>query len=163
MEIKRRRFARKKEIASIRERIASGFENLARTVSRKEKVEVGETEESLSLILINGMPYFFEWQGRYFPHLKAILSREIEARYAVVDMGAVAHVVNGADIMRPGVVEVSRNIEKGKALVVLEESHRKPIALGISLWGYESFQRLSRGKCIKNLHHVEDKLWKVEV
>ncbi len=164
MEIKGRRFARKKEIAAIRKEIEENFGELAHLLDKKEKVEIAATSEDFSLILIRGTPYFFEREGEYFPTLKALLEMgEIKERYVVVDRGAIAFVTNGADIMRPGVVEVSEDIKKSDTVVILEEGHRKPIALGTALWDYEEFQQNTRGKCIENLHYVGDKIWKIKI
>ncbi len=164
MEIKGRRFARKKEIVNIRKKIEGNFVELAYLVDRKEKVEIAGTSEDFSLVLIGGIPYFFEKDGDYFPTLKGLLRMgDITNKYVVVDRGAIAFVTNGADIMRPGVVEMSGDIKNGDFVVILEEGHRKPIAFGKSLWDYEDFLKKSSGKCIKNLHYVGDKVWKMEV
>jgi len=164
MEIKSRRFARKKEIGELRKGIEERFPPLAEVLGRKEKVEVAGTTGGYRLFLIEGKPYFFELEGEYYPLLRAVLTlSEIHSGYVVVDQGAIPHVVNGADIMRPGVVEVSEDVTKGGLVVVLEEKHGKPIALGISLWDYSDFQGESTGKCIENIHYVGDRLWEMKV
>lgn len=77
----------------------------------------------------------------------------------VVDMGAVAHVANGADIMRPGIRDIPSNFAKGDLLVVLDEKYGKPLALGLAEVESTEMKSMSKGKVIKNVHFVGDELW----
>jgi PUA-domain protein len=78
----------------------------------------------------------------------------------VVDMGAVAHVVNGAQIMRPGIRQVKGPFAKGDLVVVVDERFNKAIALGLAEMDSESMKALNKGRAILNLHYVGDELWK---
>ena len=51
----------------------------------------------------------------------------------VVDMGAVPRIVSGADVMRPGVVDVVGDFREGDVVVIRDEIHRKAIAVGRAL------------------------------
>ncbi len=163
MDIKRRRYARKKEIQLIKSRVVGRFPELAEKLSKKAKVELAQTSDNFFLVLLEGKPYFFELNGEYFPTLRGILETEVKEKFVVVDKGAVTHVVKGADVMLPGVVEHSNDFKKGEIVVVLEEQHRKPIALGIALLDAEEFDKKEKGKCVENLHYVGDKIWNIEV
>ncbi|MGA3108851.1 MAG: PUA domain-containing protein [Candidatus Bathyarchaeia archaeon] len=77
----------------------------------------------------------------------------------VVDMGAVAHVANGADIMRPGIRDIPSNFAKGDLLVVLDEKYDKPLALGLAEVESTEMKSMTKGKVIKNVHFVGDELW----
>jgi len=77
----------------------------------------------------------------------------------VVDMGAVAHVVNGADIMRPGIRDVPSNFAKGDLLVIVDEKYSKPLALGLAEVELTEMKSMSKGKVVKNVHFVGDELW----
>ncbi len=77
----------------------------------------------------------------------------------VVDMGAVAHVANGADIMRPGIRDVPSNFAKGDLLVIVDEKYGKPLALGLAEVESMEMKSMSKGKVIKNVHFVGDELW----
>jgi len=78
----------------------------------------------------------------------------------VVDMGAVAHVANGADVMRPGVKDVQRDFGKGGLMVIVDERYGKPIALGFSEIDSAEMRGMSKGKVAANLHYVGDDLWR---
>jgi len=77
----------------------------------------------------------------------------------VVDMGAVAHVVNGADIMRPGIGDIPSSFAKGDLLVIVDEKYGKPLALGLAEVELTEMKSMSKGKVIKNVHFVGDELW----
>ncbi len=73
-------------------------------------------------------------------------------------MGAVKFVVNGADIMRPGIVEIA-DVNEGEYVVIVDENNRKALAVGIALYSGEEMKQKDGGKVIKNIHYVGDELW----
>ncbi len=78
----------------------------------------------------------------------------------VVDMGAVPHVANGADIMRPGISDIPGDFAKGDLLVIVDEKYGKPLALGLAEVESTEMKAVSKGKVIKSVHFVGDELWK---
>lgn len=86
------------------------------------------------------------------------LADQFNLKKVVVDMGAVSHVVNGADIMAPGVVRVDESIKKDDIVAVADERYGKIIAIGLALVGGESM-KAPKGKVVKNLHYVGDDIW----
>jgi PUA-domain protein len=79
----------------------------------------------------------------------------------VVNMGAVPHVCNGADVMAPGIVTVKGDFGKDSFVVVVDERHQKPLAVGTTLYDSEALRNLKQGKTIKNVHWVGDDLWQI--
>ncbi|RLG07481.1 MAG: RNA-binding protein [Thaumarchaeota archaeon] len=79
----------------------------------------------------------------------------------IVDMGAVPHIVNGADVMRPGVKDFRGEFNEGDLVVIRDERNLKPLAVAIALAGLEECKAMKRGKVAKNIHHVNDKVWKL--
>jgi len=77
----------------------------------------------------------------------------------VVDMGAVAHVVNGSHIMRPGITEIRGVFSKGDLVVILDEKFGKTIALGRAEADSEVVKSVTKGRVISNLHYVGDVFW----
>lgn len=80
---------------------------------------------------------------------------------AVVDMGAVPHISNGADIMAPGVVRFEGDFEKEELVIVCDERHQKPIAITIAIYDREESEKSKRGKILQNVHYVGDGLWRL--
>jgi PUA domain protein len=77
----------------------------------------------------------------------------------VVDKGAVAFICRGADVMRPGIVRIEGEFDSGELILIVDEVHGKPVALGVSLMSSKEVGNASRGKMIKTIHHVGDKIW----
>jgi PUA domain protein len=76
----------------------------------------------------------------------------------VVDMGAIPYVCSGADIMAPGIVS-AEEFENNQLVVVRDEKHSKALAVGLSLLGSKEILETRKGKAVKNLHYVGDKIW----
>ena len=74
-------------------------------------------------------------------------------------MGAVKFVSSGADIMRPGIVELDKAIKKDEIVVVVDQSHKKPLCVARALFSGEEISSLKQGKVLKNLHWVGDVVW----
>ena len=85
---------------------------------------------------------------------------QFEHTLIIVDKGAVKFVVNGADIMRPGITKIDEGIQKGEIVVILEETHKKPISICVSEASSEELKAMTHGKALKNIHFVGDSVWK---
>jgi len=77
----------------------------------------------------------------------------------VVDMGAIPHICNGADIMRPGIKQIQGDFEKGAVVLVKDQKFSKPIAIGVAEVGSASIRAMSKGIAAKNVHYVGDSFW----
>ncbi|HON80770.1 MAG TPA: RNA-binding protein [Methanoregulaceae archaeon] len=127
-----------------------------------ERVERLETSAGTVLYLIDKKPNLMERDGWVFPTLKGLLEHPFPERRVVVDSGAVPFVVNGADIMRPGTVTVSSDIQAQRPVQVVEERHGKPIAVGIALFDSAGLLAKTSGKVVKTIHYIGDDLWNLE-
>ena len=129
-------------------------------ISKKDQVEI--VEDKYKVILINRKPAFFYYDGKPVPTLKYLQEHTVVKRITV-DMGAVRFVVNGADIMRPGIVEIEDGIEADDFVAVVDKNNKKPLAVGIALFSSEEMKAVKSGKMFKNIHYVGDELWKMEL
>lgn len=77
----------------------------------------------------------------------------------MVDEGAIKYLLNGADVMRPGIKSYEPWGDAGRAVVVKEEKKGRAIAIGQSVVKSEEMSAISKGTCLKNLHHVGDVYW----
>lgn len=107
----------------------------------------------------NGEIIFF-FQQRWIPTLKLLLKNNILKTIAV-DQGAIKFVINGADIMRPGITAIDQAINKDEVIAVVDATHKKPLAVGIALFSGDEMQQTIKGKMIKNIHYVGDTIWKM--
>ena len=159
MPTKQRRYSVKSKEAKqilneVSERLKVNVEDL---FGSKVNVEVAEADIG-KIYLVNGKPLFFKVGERLLPTL---LFPEFvsQAPKIVVDMGAVPYVCNGADVMAPGIVRVEGEFGKGDLVLVVDEKHGKPLALGESMSNVESARNIKQGAVVKTLHFVSDKIW----
>jgi PUA-domain protein len=125
-------------------------------LNKKDCVEI--VENGMKVLLINKQPAFFYYKNKPVPTLHYLQKHPL-LKSITVDMGAVKFVVNGADIMRPGITHIAANIRENDFVMIIDENNRKPLAVGVSLLNSEDLQRASSGKHVKNIHYVGDDLW----
>ena len=146
--------AAKRFLLEVSEKLGTGIEQL---LGSKSSVEMYETEAA-EVFLFDGRPLLARSNGvlfptLYFEELFGIIPK------IVVDMGAVPYVCKGADVMAPGVRAIKGEFKDNDLLLIVDERHGKPLAVGVALFGSEDMKALDSGKIVKNLHYVGDKLW----
>ncbi len=158
MLIKRRYHVRKALLKQLTQELVEKFGEKTGELL-KGAIEVMELGEGREVILVKSKVLFFRVSDGIFPTLNSL--GRIPLKRVVVDMGAVPHVANGADIMAPGVVSSDEEITLGEGVVIVDERHNKPIAVGKSLVPGAKM-RGPKGKVIKNLHYVGDEIWQLQ-
>ena len=123
----------------------------------KTRVEVTETETA-EIFIFNGIPLLARSEGLLFPTLTFEEFFPLMPRL-VVDMGAIPYVCKGADVMAPGVVSINGQFKENDVLLITDVRHGKPLAVGVALFSSEAMKTVNRGKTVKTLHYVGDKLW----
>jgi len=117
--------------------------------------------DNFNVILIDGKLLLFSIDGEYFPTVRGALELGLAKHVVIVDTGAVRFVVNGADIMCPGIMTADTDIKEGDLVIIKEETYDKPLAIGRALISGEAMTG-DTGKAIKSLHYVGDKLWNID-
>ncbi len=111
---------------------------------------------SKTILFIDGKPLIVVVEDILIPTLiNVYVFNKIPS--ITVDMGAVPFICNGADVMIPGIRDSTLPLRKDLTTVILDENHRKPIAVGITIIDLINLQ--GKGKAIKNLHYVGDIVW----
>ena len=151
--MKRKRLS-KKEIKELNAELESKFA-LENFLNKKDKIEIIDDE----FIFVNDTPQFFYHEKQIIPTLKLIMQNNF-LKQVVVDMPAVPFMVRGADVMRPGIKEFDE-FEKDSIIIITDETHKKPLAIGQALFSSKEMQKMEKGKVIKNLHYVGDKVWEL--
>lgn len=157
--IKRRHLLKKREQREILDYIASELGTTVQGLDSKSKLESGILDDGMRILIFNGDIIFFESENRFFPTLYALLSGMIVIPRVSVDMGAVRFIVNGADIMRPGITAVDDGISEGSIVAIVDETHGKALAVGVSKMSSEDLRAASKGKVVMTIHHINDDLW----
>jgi PUA-domain protein len=156
---KTRHLLRKREQKEELDRIEHQLGAKVTGLDSETQFEEGITDDGSRMLLLKGMIVFFESEGRLFPTLRALLDGIVSIPKVVVDMGAVKYVTNGADIMRPGVRSVDDGITEGTVVVVVDERHGKPLAVGVSTKNSDELRAATGGKVVISRHHIGDDLW----
>ena len=125
----------------------------------KERFEEGILDDGSRVLLINDTILFFEYEGLIIPTIHALLDGKVSLPKITVDMGAVKYVVNGADIMRPGITKIDEGIQVGSVVAIVDERHGKPLAIGLSQFSTADMRDAESGKMVKSIHYVNDALW----
>jgi len=72
--------------------------------------------------------------------------------------------LNAMISLAPGIVEADMSIRAGEIVYIVDEKNRRVIAVGRALVDAEEMlegkKEERRGKVIKNIHWVGDKIWK---
>jgi len=113
----------------------------------------------VEVYISSGMPILFRHEGMLYPTLRVLLEHNVDSSWVAVDMGAVPHIVNGADVMAPGVVSAHGELTEGSWAWVRDVDHGKPLCVGTALMSGAEMVEARSGKAVKNLHHVGDAVW----
>ncbi|WEU41001.1 MAG: phosphoadenosine phosphosulfate reductase family protein [Candidatus Odinarchaeum yellowstonii] len=131
--------------------------------------KIGSMERSDEIILdgevigiIEFNPVSLKWQ--FIPRLEG--ARRLAAiklkKYVVVDDGAVEHIIKGANVLAPGVIEYDEDIMKEEYVTILNRD-RKVIGVGISKFNGCDYKSVDKGMVVKTKRGsppVEEKILK---
>ena len=154
--VKKRRPINKKEARSIKEGILSTH-NLEMPISAG-KFEIGKTD-NFDVLISKGNIIALIDNNLVHLAVRGLLINSVERGWVQVDMGAVPYVCNGANTMSAGINDVSPEVVKGQHVWIREENHHKPLAIGVALMDAKEMLMSEKGKAIKSLHYIGDKIW----
>jgi len=154
-----RRFLREKEAAQLLEEFSQklkiDIEQLLNT--KKPQVEVSETPAA-KIFFINGNLLMANLKDILLPTL--LFEKALQSLPKItVNMGAVPHICNGADLLAPGIVKIEGSFEINDYVLIIDERHNKPLAIAVALADSQTAHSLQHGKIAKNIHYVGDSLW----
>ena len=154
----RRHFLKAKEAKTLLDKASQKLKiDLEQILKAKANVELVETDFA-KIFLINGKPVLVKAGEEVFPTL--VFNEFFAlAPKVVIDMGAVPHVCSGANVMAPGIVRFEGEFKSGDFVLVVDEKHGKPIAIGEIIYDVDAAQMVSQGVVVKNIHFVSDKIW----
>lgn len=164
MKIKQRHFIRKSELKPLKDEILQIYD--AKFVDQifpsKSDVELIQTESGDFLYAVNNELKLWKSKDGYIPVLTLLLNNRVELKTIVVDFGAVRYVANGADVMRPGIIKIDPSIKKGDIIKIEEETKHRALAVGKAMYDAAEMESKDAGKVVKNLHTIQDAIWKFE-
>ncbi|UCC33313.1 MAG: DUF1947 domain-containing protein [Candidatus Bathyarchaeota archaeon] len=154
----KRHFLREKETEDILHELSRNLHvETQQLLGSKPRIEVAETQ-SIDVYLLNGKPVLVRLNHTLSPTLFFEEILQLLPRI-MVDLGAVPHICNGADLMAPGIVRILGDFNEDDILLIADEKHQKPLAIGKALSDSQHMKRVRHGKVVQNIHYVGDRLW----
>ena len=130
-------------------------------------IEAGKYEKGIcsdfEVLIQNGHIIAIIIEGISHLSVRGLLHHELQTGWVQVDMGAIPFVCNGANVMAAGINDVSPEISKGQFVWIREENHHKPLAVGQALLSSKDMLSSEKGKAVKALHYIGDKVWEYGV
>ena len=159
MDVKSRHHLRSDAINEIQDALA---ENLGVDLDADtfEKVEL--TTDDWDVVLVDGEPHVLYLDGEPFLTVDGANAYPPTRHVVTVDTGAIQFVSDGADVMRPGIVEADEDIAEGDLVVINEETHGKFLAVGRALADGDEMVG-DEGRVVESIHHVGDDLYEFSV
>ena len=152
LKVRRRRTLRRQDARGVLNEASNYLKGL--TFS---KVEEAETEDGVTVYLLDDKITLFRSEGTLYPTLRCQCVDSLPT--VIVDMGAIPFVCKGADIMAPGITEIKTPFEEGALVVIRDMKHGKVLAVGKAQKSSTTIMAEKKGKVIHNLHYVGDKIW----
>jgi len=133
--------------------------SIGKTLNLPKSAQAGctEPEDGVVFVDLDGFTFVKADEG-YVPFLGSPKVLEFFPT-ATVDEGAIKYLLNGADVMRPGIRRLDDWGASGSMVVVKEEKKGRAIAIGVATVAGTEAIAMSKGPCLKNLHHVGDRYW----
>jgi PUA-domain protein len=152
LKVRRRRTLRRQDARGVLNEASSYLNGL--TFS---KVEEAETEDGVTVYLLDDKITLFRLEGTLYPTLRCKCVDSLPT--VIIDMGAIPFVCKGADVMAPGITEIKTPFEEGALVVIRDVKHGKVLAVGKAQKSSTTIMAEKKGKVIHNLHYVGDKIW----
>ncbi len=149
---------RHKEVAALVERLAKAWAPPEGLFEEDVIMDAAELE-GRPVYLMDHEAIAFEHEGKAALTVRGLLRWGAGRAKVTVDMGAVRHVTNGADVMTPGITDADVDIEPGDLVWVADETHGKPLGVGEALVTGAELVELDKGRGVASLHYLGDKLW----
>ncbi|CCQ32303.1 phosphoadenosine phosphosulfate reductase protein [Halorhabdus tiamatea SARL4B] len=163
MNVKSRHHLRADAISEIEDALAEGL-GVELDADTYEKVSFEDSD--WEVVLVEGEPAVFYVSDDESPDatddpfltVRGANEYPPAENVVTVDSGAISFVSDGADVMRPGIVDADESIESGDLVVISEETHGKILAVGRArIAGTEMLG--DEGKVVDTIHHVGDDLY----
>lgn len=136
---------------------------------KKDNFKVIKGKDHLELITdVNGVVQFVKHRNYpYFPTLKLLHKYPVILPHQRVDKGAIKFVLNGSNIMCPGLTSpgatLKEGLPKGAIVAIMAEGKQHAMAIGCMTMSSDDVKTINSGIGVDNLHYLNDGLWKLPV
>jgi len=142
------RFLSNKEKKVLKEQLPFGYDFDKKDEITQRNKTIYKNKE-VFLLTIN--------KGEFLPHLKSIKDDTLKSVF--VDRGAIPFIIKGADLMRPGIHKIDKEIKENEIISIKDENHNKILAIGTCLFNSKELELQEKGKSVKIIHYVGDEYY----
>ncbi|MEM0056862.1 MAG: DUF1947 domain-containing protein [Candidatus Geothermarchaeota archaeon] len=135
-----------------------GRKGLSLHITKPKDVRLVKANEK-KIVFIDKVPVLIWINNMYLPFVMAA-DNFVGLKKVYVNKGAIKPILNGANIMRPGLTKWD-SFTEGEIVAVYSEDYNTPIAIGISVMSSNLLNEMKRGKVIDNIHYIGDAYWKI--
>ncbi|KAI3660586.1 hypothetical protein MP638_000126 [Amoeboaphelidium occidentale] len=140
-------------------------EHLDDIIPKKSQLTLIKCKDATTFVTLDGeMLFFNSFDGPWMPSLRLLHKYPNMLTKVQVDKGAIKFVMNGADIMCPGLTSkggiLNDDIKEGTIVAVMAEGKEHAVAIGIMKMDAVTIKKENRGIGIENIHHLNDVVWK---
>ncbi len=118
-------------------------------------------DEKNNVYILNDEIIAFEKNREIYPTIFLISKYKNEIPYIIVNLGAKDKILNGADVFRPGIIEMS-DFKKGDLLLIVSEDE-KLLGIGIAVVDKSEAEKMEKGKIVETIHWFGDKITKLRI
>uniref|UniRef100_A0A6B2LLS0 PUA domain-containing protein n=1 Tax=Arcella intermedia TaxID=1963864 RepID=A0A6B2LLS0_9EUKA len=119
-----------------------------------------------TLYVINDEIIFFEREGTIIPTLATIHKYPFLLKKVRVDQGAIKFVLQGANVMCPGLTSNGGSLEEdfkeGEYVAILAEGKQNCLGIGLANMDRNAIRSVNKGHGLENIHHIGDPLWEIK-
>jgi len=135
-------------------------------IPKNQPLFVAKCTDHINLIVINKQILFFnEREGPYYPALRLLHKYPNIMAHVQVDRGAIKFVMQGANIMCPGLTSpggmLPEDLKPDTIVAVHAEGKQHALAVGITKLTAKEMKEQNKGIGIDNIHYLNDGLWRL--
>ncbi|CAH8537253.1 unnamed protein product [Dicrocoelium dendriticum] len=109
--------------------------------------------------------FFSQREGPFIPSLKLLHKYPFILPHLQVDRGAIKHVLNGSNIMCPGLTSPGARmtqVPKDSVVAITAEGKEHALAIGLTVFSTDEILQVNKGVGVENLHYLNDGLWRLK-
>ena len=156
----------------IRNKLIEQFPNLEESIDeiipKKDTIKVVKCQNHVEL-LINAAGehlFFRQRDDPYIPTLKLLHKYPLICPIMQVDSGAIQFVLQGANIMCPGLTSrgaiMTPDLPVGSVVAVFADGKQHALAAGILKMSSTDIAKVNKGIAIESVHYLNDGLWRLK-
>ncbi|MDD3263805.1 MAG: hypothetical protein PHT94_02825 [Candidatus Nanoarchaeia archaeon] len=125
------------------------FEKYQYEVNKKDLIFKVKDEKGIEYLEQSGKIIFFIINNELIPSFDIV--ENLNLKKIFIDKNAVKFIYSGADLMKPGIIEIEDGIKKDEIVLIALKEPFIPVEYGISNFDFEEMKSMDSGKVVRNL------------